>query len=699
MGSIKTREAVIDGLTCVNCAAKIECEINKIDGVKHASVNMMTNKLYIEAQEKQPLDEVFDKVIGVVKDIEPDVKILYSQNEAEQERQDIKREMLLFLASSVIFVAGLILKVDDIIKFLLFFTSYMLAGWKVLKNATTNIVRGKIFDENFLMGIATIGAFAVGQFPEGAAVMLFYRTGELLQDKAVDRSRRSIKELMNIRPDYANLKIDGGIKKVSPELAKVDDLILVKPGEKIPLDGIIEQGSSMVDTSALTGESVPRKVGVGGQVLSGFINKNGLLTVRVTKEFEESTASKVLNLVEKASSNKAPTEDFITRFARFYTPVVVITALFLAVIPPLVIRDAVFSDWIYRALIFLVISCPCALVLSIPLGFFGGIGAASKEGVLVKGGNYLEALNKIDTIVFDKTGTLTKGVFDVVRIVPVEGVSSGEILRYAAIAESYSNHPIASSILKEYGQQIDKSIIKSFQEMDGYGVKVITKEHVIVAGNKKMMEKERISYEIVSALGTVVYISVDNRYMGYIVISDEIKDDSRAAIREIKSTGINRTVMLTGDSESIGKKVAVELGIDEVYAEMLPHQKVEKIEEIFEDKNTKGKIAFVGDGLNDAPVLARADIGIAMGALGSDAAIEAADIVIMNDEPSKIISAINISKKTKKIVLQNIVFALGVKVIVLILGAAGMAQMWEAVFADVGVSLIAVLNSLRILKS
>ncbi len=580
----------------------------------------------------------------------------------------------------------------------MFIIAFILVGSKVFIKSAKNILRGQIFDENFLMSVATIGAFSIKQYPEGVAVMLFYQIGEYIQGIAVNRSRKSITALMNIKPDFANLKTAYNIKKVAPEDVKIDDIIIIKPGEKVPLDGTIIDGKSMVDTSNLTGESVPREVDINDEILGGFINKNGLLTIKVNKEFGESAVSKILDLVQNASSKKAKTENFITKFAKYYTPAIVIIALLAAIIPPLMIEEATFSQWIYRALVFLVISCPCALVISIPLGFFGGIGGASKKGILIKGSNYLEALNNATTVVFDKMGTLTKGVFKVTEINPENGLKNDELLEYAAYAEIYSNHPIAVSIVKSYGKEIDRSEIIRYDEISGYGIKVKTEKNEILAGNIKLMKKENILCEDIDTIGTVVYIAIDGHYTGYLIISDEEKEDSAQAIKSLKSIGIKKTVMLTGDSKKVGDRVGNHLGLDEVYSELLPDQKVEKLEMLFDQKSPKEKLLFVGDGVNDAPVLARADVGIAMGALGSDAAIEAADVVIMNDEPLKIVSAIKIARKTKKIVWQNIIFALSIKVIILILGIVGMATMWEAVFGDVGVTIVAVLNVMRVLK-
>jgi len=609
-----------------------------------------------------------------------------------------KSDLIKLCIGALLFGVAIIFKLPNVIELILFGLAYILVGTEVLIKSIKNIIRGQVFDENFLMSIATIGAFAIGEYPEGVAVMLFYQLGELFQDIAVNRSRKSIKALMDIRPDYANLKYGDDIKKVAPEEVKIGDIIIVKPGEKVPLDGKIVDGSSMVDTTALTGESLPRDIETGDEILSGFVNINGILTVEVTKEFGDSTVSKILDLVENASSKKAPTENFITKFARYYTPIVVFVALGLAVIPPLVVPGALFSDWLYRALIFLVVSCPCALVVSIPLGFFGGIGGASKNGILIKGSNYLEALNNVDTIVFDKTGTLTKGVFKVTEVKTIAEVNQEELLEYAAYAESYSNHPIALSILKAYGKNIDKNIIQDYKEISGHGTLAIIDGHSILAGNSKLMVSENIAFSNPDSIGTVVHVSFDKNYLGYLVISDEVKEDSRQAIIDLKNIGIKKIVMLTGDAKAVGNKVGEILGIDIVYAELLPDQKVQKLEELEQHKTSKGKLMFVGDGINDAPVLARADIGVAMGGLGSDAAIEAADIVIMTDEPSKIISAIKVAHRTRRIVWQNILFAFAVKAVVLILGAGGLATMWEAVFADVGVAFIAVLNAMRVMN-
>lgn len=682
----------------------------------------------IDTSAKQ--DEVIEKVKEIVIRIEPDVKVTeleskskISKANAHEDEHDHhhehqhqhghehdhshghehgesnKGDIIRFVSGAAIFGLATVLKFSNLIELFLYLASYVIVGGEVVLRAAKNIRRGEVFDENFLMGIATIGAFAIGNYPEGVAVMLFYQLGEIFQGIAVNRSRKSITALMDIRPDFANLKLDDELKKVSPEQISVGDIIVVKPGEKVPLDGKIVEGSSMVDTSALTGESVPRELGVGDNVLSGVINKNGLLTIEVEKEFGDSTVAKILDLVQNASSKKAPTENFITKFARYYTPVVVFSAVALAVIPPLVIKGASFSEWLYRALAFLVVSCPCALVVSIPLGFFGGIGGASRNGILVKGGNYLEALNNVEVVVFDKTGTLTKGVFKVTDVKPQSNFSKEQLISYAAHAESYSNHPIATSIVSAYGKEIDKNAIENYEEISGHGIKVRAFGKEVFAGNHKLMNKENMPFDQIETIGTVVHVAVDKEYAGYIVISDEVKEDSAKAIKTLKSIGVKKTVMLTGDNKTVGTRVASELALDEVHAELLPDQKVEKVESLDREKSPKGKLIFVGDGINDAPVLARADIGIAMGGVGSDAAIEAADVVIMTDEPSKIATAIKIAKKTRTIVMQNIIFALGIKAILLVLVALGLGTMWEAVFGDVGVTLLAVLNSMRAMKT
>lgn len=611
----------------------------------------------------------------------------------------MKKRGIKIIISAILFVLALVIPFsNEWINNGLFIISYLVVGCEILKKAVRNIFRGKVFDENFLMAVATIGAFAIGEFPEAVAVMLFYQVGELFQSYAVDKSRKSIASLMDIRPDYANIEKDGKVEKVDPDEVKIGDIIIVKTGEKIPLDGVVVEGTSSLDTMALTGESVPRVVKTEDEVLSGCINKDGLLKIRVTKEFGESTVSKILDLVENASSKKSKSENFITKFAKYYTPTVVIIAVLLAFIPPIILKDFnTFSVWLYRALSFLVVSCPCALVISIPLSFFGGIGGASKMGILIKGSNYLEALANTETVVFDKTGTLTEGIFEVQDIY-AEGIEKDELLRIVAHAENYSNHPIAKSVKKAYNKEIDENIIKNPQELSGKGIWARIDEKDILVGNEKLMLEEKIDFKKCDEVGTILYVAIDKKYVGYVLIADKIKQDSSKTIRELKAMNIKETVMLTGDKKEVGEYVAKKLNMDKVYTELLPDGKVEKVEELLKQKSEKGKLVFVGDGINDAPVLTISDIGVAMGGLGSDAAIEAADIVIMTDETSKISKAINLSKKTMRIVRENIIFAIFVKIAVLVLTAFGASTMWEAVFADVGVSVIAIINALRMLN-
>ena len=611
----------------------------------------------------------------------------------------MKKQLIKIGIALVLFLCGILIPSGIWWINLTFFVgAYAIVGLEVVIRAIRNILGGHVFDEKFLMSVATIGAFAVGEYSEAVAVMLFYKVGEMFEDYAVNKSRKSISELMNIRPDYANLKKDGDIITVDPYDVKIGDVILVKPGEKIPLDGDVISGSSMLDTSALTGETVPREAFAGDNVLSGCININGVLEIVVSKEFGESTVSKILDLVENASSKKSKSENFISRFAAIYTPLVVISAVLLAVLPPLIIPGQQFSHWVYSALSFLVVSCPCALVISIPLSFFGGIGGASKLGILVKGSNYLEALAKTETIVFDKTGTLTKGVFQVQQINPI-GISSHELLEFAAYAESFSNHPISISLKKAYGKEINSENVTDVEEISGHGVSARVFGRRVLAGNSKLMEREVIAFSNIFVPGTAVHVALDGEYAGYIIIADEIKADSKRAIELIKKAKVQQTVMLTGDSKVVGDMVAEELGIDKAYAELLPADKVEHLEQLLSKKTPGKNLVFVGDGINDAPVLARADVGIAMGGLGSDAAIEAADIVIMTDEPSKIASAMGIAHKTLAIARENIIFALGVKALVLVLVVMGIFTMWEAVFADVGVAVIAIINSMRALNT
>ena len=610
----------------------------------------------------------------------------------------MKKKGIKIIIALILFLIALIIDFGNVwINNVIYIIAYIIVGFEIVRKAVRNITRGKVFDENFLMTVATIGAFGIGEFPEAASVMLFYQVGELFQSYAVDKSRKSIASLMDIRPDYANIEKDGKLEKVDPDEVKIGDIIVVKPGEKIPLDGIVVEGKTNLDTKALTGEPMPREANIGDDVISGCINLSGLIKVKVTKEFGESTVSKILDLVENASSKKSKSENFITKFAAYYTPIVVIIAVILAIVPPLIIPGAEFLDWIYRALSFLVVSCPCALVISIPLSFFGGIGGASKMGILIKGSNYLEALANTEIVVFDKTGTLTEGDAKVQKI-EAEGISKEELLEITALAENFSNHPIAISIKSEYNKPIDEKRIVKTQELTGRGINATIDEKEVLVGNEKLMKEEKIDYKECTDAGTALYVAIDKKYVGYILIADSIKKDSKKAIQNLKKNGIKQTVMLTGDRKQVGEVVAKELGIDKVYTELLPDGKIEKVEELLKEKSPKGKLAFVGDGINDAPVLAISDIGIAMGALGSDAAIEAADVVLMTDEPSKIVDAIHLSKKTMRIVKENITFAILVKVIVLILSAFGLSTMWEAVFADVGVSIIAIINALRVLR-
>lgn len=705
-----TKVYLLKGLDCPNCSAKIEKEVGELDGVTSSTVNLMNQTLTVQAGTSVAAS-LLDTVTTIVHSHEPDVEVSEKQLEAtapvkKDEKAAVyndedKKRTIRLAVGAVVYAIGMALtvfaKLPTLAELAFLIVAYVILGWDVVWQAVKNITRGQVFDEHFLMSVSTIGAFAIGEYPEAVAVMLFYQVGEFFQSLAVKRSRKSISDLMDIRPDSATVKRNGVLQVVSPESVAVGEIIVVKPGEKIPLDGIVVDGESMLDTKALTGESVPKSIRKGDEALSGCINQSGLLTLKVTKSFGESTVSKIIDLVENASARKAPTENFITTFARYYTPVVVGMAAVLAIIPPLVLGGG-WSEWLRRGFVFLIVSCPCALLISIPLTFFGGIGAASKRGVLVKGSNYLEALNKVSVVVFDKTGTLTKGVFEVANIIPAAGYQKEQVLEYAAQAESYSNHPIAKSILATYGKPIDQKQFSGFEEISGHGISVTVQGKKVLAGNSKLMESEKIAYAACDAAGTKFYVAADGSYVGCILIADEVKPDSKCAIAELKKIGVEKTVMLTGDDERIGKSVADELGLDAYYAQLLPDQKVEKLEMLDKQKRQGSKLAFVGDGINDAPVLARADVGIAMGGLGSDAAIEAADVVLMTDEPSKLVEAIDVAKATKRIVMQNIVIALGIKSVFLVLGALGMAGMWEAVFGDVGVTIIAVLNAMRILK-
>ena len=708
--SYVTKKYLLKGLDCPNCSAKIEKEVGELEGVALSEVNLMKQTLTVSMDHNKAAS-MLDMVTTIVHSHEPDVEV--SEQKADTSvapdkkektpvySDDDKKLTIRLISGAVIYAVGMGLTlfghVSLPVELGVLIVAYIILGWDVVWQAVKNITRGQIFDEHFLMSLSTIGAFAIGEYPEAVAVMLFYQVGEFFQSLAVKRSRKSISDLMDIRPDSATVRRNGELVVVAPETVSIGELIVVKPGEKIPLDGIVTEGESMLDTRALTGESVPRSIRKGEEALSGCVNQSGVLTIKVTKSFGESTVTKIIDLVENASSRKAPTENFITTFARYYTPIVVGMAAILAIIPPVILGGG-WSEWLRRGFVFLIVSCPCALVISIPLTFFGGIGAASKRGVLVKGSNYLEALNKVSVVVFDKTGTLTKGVFKVVDITVEFGFTKEQVLEYAAQAESYSNHPIAKSIQEAFGKTIDQSVLSGYEEISGHGIRVLIGGKRVLAGNSKLMDSEEVSYAACQSAGTKVYIAVDGRYAGCIVIADEVKDDSQNAIASLKKIGVEKTVMLTGDDEKIGKAVAEQLGLDEYYAQLLPDQKVEKLEYLDQHKTKGSKLAFVGDGINDAPVLARADVGIAMGGLGSDAAIEAADVVLMTDEPSKLVDAIDVAKATKRIVMQNIIIALGIKSVFLILGALGIAGMWEAVFGDVGVTIIAVLNAMRILK-
>ena len=701
---------LLKGLDCPNCSAKIEKEVGELDGVQSSVVNLMKQTLTINVTQTAA-DTIASQIETIVHSHEPDVEVSEivqesyipeKKQEANESYNNEDKKLTVRLATgAAIYAIGMALtvfaKVPLPIELAFLIVSYVILGGDVVWQAVRNISKGRVFDEHFLMSVSTIGAFVIGEYPEAVAVMLFYQVGEFFQSLAVKRSRKSISDLMDIRPDSATVRRNGELITISPENVSIGEIIIVKPGEKIPLDGVVLDGDSMLDTRALTGESVPRSVHKGDEALSGCMNQTGVLMIKTTKAFGESTASKIIDLVENASSRKAPTENFITTFARYYTPIVVGMAAILAIIPPVILGGG-WSEWLRRGFVFLIVSCPCALVISIPLTFFGGIGAASKRGVLVKGSNYLEALNKVSVVVFDKTGTLTKGVFKVVDITVEFGFTKEQVLEYAAQAESYSNHPIAKSIQEAFGKTIDQSVLSGYEEISGHGIRVLIGGKRVLAGNSKLMDSEKVSYAACQSAGTKVYIAVDGRYAGCIVIADEVKDDSQNAIASLKKIGVEKTVMLTGDDEKIGKAVAEQLGLDEYYAQLLPDQKVEKLEYLDQHKTKGSKLAFVGDGINDAPVLARADVGIAMGGLGSDAAIEAADVVLMTDEPSKLVDAIDVAKATKRIVMQNIIIALGIKSVFLILGALGIAGMWEAVFGDVGVTIIAVLNAMRILK-
>jgi len=687
-----SRTIYLNGLSCGECAAKIERAVSHYKGVRSASVNLLSQELIIEAENPSELPGILRRASSLAVKVEPGITVSYSKEEAAISSPETRLWYWIAMGTgALLFAAALLVTVPFWLSLTFYIASYLLIGGEIVWAALKDIVKGRLFDENFLMSLATVCAFAIGEYPEAVAVMLFYQVGEMFQNAAVGRSRRSISALKRIRPDTANLVTPEGAVTVAPETVGVGERIWVRPGERVPLDGVVLDGVSSLDTSALTGESLPRDVEPGDNVLAGSINRSGLLTVEVKKEFGESTIARILELVQSAGSKKAPAERLITRFSRYYTPAVVGAAVLLAAIPPLFVQGAVFSDWLNRALVFLVVSCPCALVLSIPLGFFGGIGGASRQGILVKGSNYLEAMSHVETMVFDKTGTLTEGRFTVSH---VEGGS--DVLRYAAHAESHSTHPIAQSIRAAYHGQIDKAALTELKEIAGHGISARVNGVRVLAGNARLMARENINYTPANAAGTIVYIALDGQFAGYIVISDQVRSGSAEAVRALKRLGVKKIVMLTGDSRPAAENVADSLGIDEYYTDLLPHQKVEKLDEL-RGRMGKGKLSFVGDGINDAPVLAMADVGIAMGG-GTDAAIEAADIVLMKDKPEKLVSLMRIARKTGRIVWQNIIFALGVKAVILLLGAMGIATMWEAVFGDVGVAVLAILNSMRAMR-
>ncbi|NLE24601.1 MAG: cadmium-translocating P-type ATPase [Clostridiaceae bacterium] len=696
------RDYELEGISCVSCAGKIEAGIKELEGVTDASLNFALSKLSIETADHKAITRIEKQIQEIMDRIEAGARLL-TKDDTHNHSHDhdhhgmSKMTLLIYIFAAVSYFVGFFLVKNPAVQLILFVLTYVVFGHKVLIKSVKNILKGNVFDENFLMSIASIGAFIIGEYPEAAAVMMFYQIGEMFQNYAVDHSKRAIKSLLAIKPDHANIKTPEGYERVDPSTVKEGDLILVRPGERVPLDGMVIEGTSAIDTSALTGESLPREVAPGKEILSGSINLSGVLTVKVTKLFENSTVSRILSMVEHASQKKAVTERFITRFAAIYTPVVVGLAALLAVVPPLIFNGD-FNQWIYRALVFLVISCPCALVISIPLGFFGGIGAASKRGILVKGGNYLEALAKVETIVFDKTGTLTKGSFEVTEINNENGFSKDELLYYAAHAEAFSTHPLAVSVLRKYGDEPDKNLIGEYTEHAGMGVSAKISEKTVLLGNRALFKKQGIEIKEVENPGTLMYLAIDGHFAGSIVLEDTVKEDGAKAIQELYDLGIDDIVMLTGDRKDAANSAAEKLGIKNVYSELLPHEKVESLEKIFAERKNTCKIAFVGDGINDSPVIARADIGIAMGGTGSDAAIEAADIVMMTDEPSKIPEAVRIARRTKTVVFQNIALAMIVKAIVLALGAGGVASLWEAVFADVGVALLAILNAMRLTR-
>jgi len=699
-GKAVKKTLALERLCCANCAAEIEAGVRGLKGVRSARLDFVTKRLTMEIAPDTDIKAIVREAARLATEAEPGINVVEEEEAArapEREEGGKRKARLVALGvGAALFLTAIVGGFPLWAGRALYIAAYALIGGEVVFRAVRSITRGRVFDENTLMTLATAGAFAIGEFPEAVAVMLFYQAGEYFQERAVDRSRRSIAGLMDIRPDYANLVAEGGLRRVAPQEVAVGDRIVVKPGERLPLDGRVVDGVSTLDTSALTGESLPREAAPGSEVLSGSVNISGVLTIEVTRDFGDSTVTRILELIRESGARKARTESFITKFARYYTPAVVAAAAALAFLPPLLVPGAALADWVERALVFLVVSCPCALAISIPLGFFGGIGGASRRGILVKGGNYLEALNRVDTVVFDKTGTLTKGVFEVTDVAAESGREAGDVLETAAYAEAFSGHPIARSIQKAYGRAVDTGAVKDYEEVIGQGVRATVNGRKVLAGNAKLMAAEGIAVPDSDAGRTVVHVALDGSYIGRIAIADAPREDAQRAVAGLRAAGVKKLIMLTGDSEAAARGVGERLRLDAVYAGLLPHQKVERLEEIMGESG--GKVLFVGDGINDAPVLARADVGVAMGGIGSDAAIEAADVVLMRDEPSGLVDALRIAKRTRRIVWQNIVFALGVKAVVLALGAGGLATMWEAVFADVGVALIAVLNAMRVLK-
>ena len=694
------REYILEGLDCANCAQKIEDGTAKLTYVKEASVNFTQCKLTVQYKNEQDIERKEEDLKAAIQKMDEHVHVLslHEENKSEAIKEDLKGKFISIVVAILFFGIAILAPVAEGLQIACYVVAYIAVGYEVLKTAARNILRGQFFDEYFLMSLATIGAFLIGEYPEAVAVMLFYRIGEYFQARAVNHSRKSIRALLNMKPDFATIFTEQGEQKVPPEKVQKGSVILVKPGERIALDGIIQEGGSDLDVSALTGESIPKHVTVGDEVLSGSINGSGILKIEVTANYENSTLAKILELVEHATNKKTKTENFITKFARVYTPAVVVIALILATIPPLVFADAMFSDWLYRALVFLVISCPCALVISIPLSYFAGIGILSKNGILVKGSHILEGFTQVSAVVFDKTGTLTKGKFQVISLHPEKEYTKEQLLYYAAYGEMYSNHPIAKSMLAFYKEPLQDEKVSNYEEEAGYGISLQLEGKTLLVGNEKMMLRHQIPIQKNEAIGTIVYVAYNDVFIGSILIGDQIKPDAKDAMTKLKSFGVKKTVMLTGDTTEIGEDVAAKLGLDEVHAGLLPQEKLAHIEKLYEEKLSHEKLIFVGDGMNDTPALARADIGIAMGGIGSDAAMEVADVILMNDEPSKISTAIYLSKETKKIVWQNIIFSLGVKMLFLLLGAVGIATLWEAVFADVGVTILAILNALRILR-